>query len=429
MRTGTATGGTGGTEMSPTPTQRRRGRIAAWAVMVAYVGAVATTLVADNSGYYAQGNLLEGMAMLVGFGAFTALGALMIARRPGHVMGRLFAAIGLMIGIGAAGDSVASVIVYSGREPGLLAGLLAWPNSWYWYALLVIVLVFIPLLFPDGHLPSPRWRWLAWAVGVVTAVACLVAATGEHLTLQTSRDLGDPILLDNPFGITGVGEAESNLVFNALFLVPLAGMVGALASVALRFRRARGVERQQLKLFAAAVSLAPLGILSDLLPGEAGDVLGSVVFAAMIIALPTSIAVAVLRYRLWDVDRIISRTVSYTLVTIVLAGVYASLVLGAQALGPDDAPDVVVAASTLVVAGLFRPLRGRVQAVVDRRFARTATDGRRTVEAFAARLRDEVDLGTLRTDLVDTTRQAVHPRGASLWLPTPSDAGGGPAHG
>jgi hypothetical protein len=222
-------------------------------------------------------------------------------------------------------------------------------------------------------------------------------------------------VLPNPIGIAGIGNPEESRVGDFLFALLFLLVVAAFASLAVRFRRARGEERQQLKWFTYAAALVPLVVLGGLLP----DTVGNLFFAFVIAVQPVAAGIAILRYRLYDIDRLINRTLVYSLVTALLASVYASvvLVLGQQFGGLErDPPSWVVAGATLAVAALFQPVRRRIQAVVDRRFNRRKYHAAKTVEAFSLRLRDEVDLDALSAELLAVVDQTVQPRQAWLWL-------------
>jgi hypothetical protein len=280
-------------------------------------------------------------------------------------------------------------------------GELCWELSW---ALLAVLL----LLFPTGRLPSRRWRPAAWAAG---AVLVLAAFSGPFLPGPPARGLPpNPIAIPPLAGVLRLAYGAAGFV--------LAGVIlAALVSLVVRFRRATGIERQQLKWFAYGTALLFLlpaaGIIGASLAGPAGDLLA----AGILSALPVAIGIAVLRYRLYDLDRLINRTLVYGLLTALLAGVYASvvLVLG-QVFGGvgKDPPSWAVAGATLAVAALFQPAQRRIQGVVDRRFNRRKYDAARTVEAFSLRLRDQVDLDALSAELLVAVDQTMQPTTASL---------------
>jgi hypothetical protein len=310
--------------------------------------------------------------------AFALLGAIVATHRPETPIGWLFLAIGLSGAVGVVSNEYAHYTLAT--APGALPGgpVVAWLSLWTWwpaYGLVPLVL----LVFPDGRLPSPRWRWAAWLAGAGVALLTLgIAAT----------TLGDPVRFalseEEPGGLAGLVLAAS---VGAAAVSFLAG----LASLALRWRRAWGNEREQLKwvAFAAGLALVANIVLQVLqLPG-----LG----LAGVVLVPMGAAVAILRYRLYDIDRIISRTVAYGLLTALLGLVYvAGVFVFGRLLNPGgEDSTLAVAASTLAVAALFQPARRRIQELVDRRFNRRKYDAAKTVEDFSARLRNELDLDTL----------------------------------
>jgi hypothetical protein len=274
----------------------------------------------------------------------------------------------------------------------------------------------VPLLFPDGHLMSPRWRPVAW-----TAAAWLTLIwVGAAFSPGPLEGAGAKTV-PNPLGIEGA-EATFNL------LEPIGGLglglliLVSVASMVVRFRRARGVERQQLKWFTYAAVLSVLLFLIFILTGldsRAPSLLGYVIAALWLMAIPVAIGVAVLRYHLFDIDRLINRTLVYGLLTAMLAAVYAAVVLAlGQLFGGigTEPPSWAVAGATLAVAALFQPARRRIQHTVDRRFNRRKYNAARTVEAFAVWLRNEVDLDSLSAELVAVVDNTMQPTAVSLWL-------------
>jgi hypothetical protein len=337
------------------------------------------------------------------------LGALVAARRPEHPVGWLFAGIGLA---GAVQLVAGNYAMAARADPALPAGDIAAVAAEELRIAGLGMVAAVMLLFPTGRLPSPRWRPVAWA-GAAGLLGYLAA---EGLTPGRGEQL---LGYENPFGLEGrpgllrlLGALEE-----LFFLATLA----AIGSLVVRFRRARGVERQQLKWFvytavvALVVLVAGRVALADLM--EHGP-LGSILWGAAPVALAAAVAVAVLRYRLYEIDRLVNRTLVYGLLTILLGAVYAVGVFAAgRLLDPADGQsELAVAASTLAVAGLFQPARRRVQELVDRRFNRRRYDGARTVEAFSARMRDELDLDTLSSELLAVVDRTVQPSGMSLWL-------------
>jgi hypothetical protein len=285
--------------------------------------------------------------------------------------------------------------------------------SWWWLPMFALILVFTPLLFPTGRLLSARWRPVAVAAAVATVLIAVGGALEPTLKLQN-----EDYTVDNPIGLRVVPDEEAGLVGGVLFGVLAFCAVAALVSLVLRFRRSRGVERQQLKWFTYAAALA---ILFEVVPtpqleGEVHDVLFGLTFAF----IPVAAGTAILRYRLYDIDRLIHRTLVYGLLTALLGLAYAGVVLGLGQLFENDVtrypPSWLVAGATLAVAALFQPARRRIQAVVDRRFNRRRYNAAKTVEAFGLRLRDEVDLDALAAELLTVVDQTMQPTRTSLWL-------------
>jgi hypothetical protein len=297
----------------------------------------------------------------------------------------------------------------AGSAPGMV--LAAAYNAWWWYPTLALVLVFTPLLFPTGRLLSARWRPVAVAAAVGTAT--IIALSVLQPTFQ---DEDHPIR--NPIGIAGIPDPEAGALGAVLFGLLLLCSVAAVLSVVLRFRRSQGVERQQLKWFTYAAALMGVFLLlADYLFPQSFVV--ELLYGLAVALVPVAAGVAVLRYRLYDIDRLVNRTLVYGALTALLGAVYAGavLVLG-QLFGGvgGNPPSWAVAGATLAVAALFQPARRRIQAVVDRRFNRRKYDAAKTVEAFSARLRDEVDLDALSAELLAVAYQTMQPTTATLWL-------------
>jgi hypothetical protein len=268
-------------------------------------------------------------------------------------------------------------------------------------------LILLLLLFPDSRLLSRRWRPIAWAATAWCAVTMLFMALYPQVIADQR--------LQNPIGLSGrVGELMRGVQSSALAGIPLALVLLAALSLLLRFRRSQGVERQQLKWFAYVVGLVIANLAVSSIDRRLGVVSG-VLHWLLIMCSAGAIGLAILRYRLYDIDRIITRTLAYGLLTVLLGGAYAGVALGlGQLLGRDSS--LVVAAATLAVAALFQPARRRIQALVDRRFNRRKYDAANTVAAFSVRLRDEVDLDALSAELLAAVDQTMQPTTASLWL-------------
>jgi hypothetical protein len=391
---------------------RRRWTWVGWSMLAVFVACVATgmLLAAANDSFRHQESLGDTVALLLAFSAFMVVGVLIVAHRPGNAVGWIFSAIALLAITGALAEEWAAyaAVTRPGSLPGAVAA--AWWASWTWYPTLSLVLAFTPLLFPTGRLLSPRWRLVAWPAAAVTSGVTGLAA------LQPTLDLGRTgRLAANPIGVAAVENPEHSGVGGVLFTMLGLLVLAAFASMVDRFRRARGDERQQLKWITFAAALLPLTFLDSLLP----DPVSNFFFAVVVACLPVGAGVAILRYRLYDIDRLINRTLVYGLLTALLAGVYAGLVLlgGELSRGIGGrTPNWAVAASTLAVAALFQPARRRIQQAVDRRFNRRRYDAALTVEGFAARLRDHVDLDSLSAELLAAVEQTVQPTRTSLWL-------------
>jgi hypothetical protein len=344
------------------------------------------------------------------------VGAIVALRRPDNLNGWLFCAMGLFFAAGTFINEyvIAGVFVVAGGLP--LTTELGWTLTWLWVPALGIALIFLPLLFPSGHLVSPRWRAAAIlgviAIGLFSAAVAFLPGPIQQATF-----------LQNPLAAPMDLETYSTLVVG-----PTSAPVGiaialGLGSLVLRFRRATDQARRQIKWFALATFIAGVTFALDLtvrVVGGSGTVskVSEILLVVAMLGLPTAAGMAILRYRLYDIDRIVSRTISYGVVTALLVAAYAGAVLVLQGplrsiTGGDTIP---VAISTLVVAGLFQPLRRRVQSTVDRRFDRARFDAERTAAAFADRLRDQVDLSMLAADLDATVRTAIAPSWVGLWL-------------
>jgi hypothetical protein len=343
---------------------------------------------------------------------FPLVGVLVASRRPGNPLGWIFCCIGLFEGLVTASWEYGTFALRTrpGSVPG---GLLAsWFGVWAWAAGLGLLVTFAPLLFPDGRPPSPGWRPLAWLSAVPIAIFCGPVAVAAW-------PLRGPALLD-PAG-EGLSLPPAVEALAAVgFPLMLACGIACMLSLVVRFRRSRGVERQQLKWFVYAAAVTFAGVLvTEVAPIPEGSALDGLVVVASLALIPTvpaAAGVAILRYRLYEIDRIVNRTLVYGALTVLLAGVYAAGALGLpRLLGLGDS-QLLVAAATLAVAALFGPARRRVQGLVDRRFNRSRYDATRTIEAFSTRLRDQVDLDTLSAELLAVVDHTVQPTHTSLWL-------------
>jgi hypothetical protein len=338
------------------------------------------------------------------------VGAVLASRRPRHPVGWLLGGLGLTVTASGVFDGYAryGLVVRPGSLP--LARWVAVYSPATLYLGFVIV-GWILLLTPTGSPPSPRWRWWARLSAAGPPAFLLALAVGPGLVIPPYDTVIDRASVPALAGVVDAAIAAGTAL-------AVAGLVAGAWSLVVRFRRATGVERQQLRWVAFAAALTvPLGVVVAI--GVAMDTVTGVVTSlatgGCLALLPLATGAAILRFRLYDLDRIISRTLAYGLLTVLLGLGYAAVVLGSgQLLGRDSS--LVVAAATLAVAAAFQPLRRRIQALVDRRFNRRRYDAARTVEHFAARVRGQVDLDALHRELLGVVDQTMQPAHASLWL-------------
>jgi hypothetical protein len=351
------------------------------------------------------------------------VGLVLANRRPRHPVGWLLLALGLCLAASgaAAGYVPYGLVVRPGTLPAANVVARLYPTV---TDAGLAALGFVLLLTPTGAPPSPRWRWWAWGLAAATAVL-LVAATIAPGSLDP-----DILVAGGPQEFRAFAGAL-RLANQAAQAVAILAVLAGAASLVVRFRRARGIERQQLRWVALAAGLTGLAMLAVAVLVATDDLeLASWAAVLSLILLPLATGAAILRYRLYDLDRIISRTVAYGLLTVLLGGGYAVVVLGLGQLLGRRSSSLVVAGATLAVAALFRPARHRVQQVVDRRFNRRRYDAARTIEAFSARLRQQVDLDALTSQLLAVVDQTMQPTQVALWLrprTSRSAATGGPA--
>ena len=339
---------------------------------------------------------------------FATVGLVLALRRPGNPIGWLYSGADLAWAYTIPVAPWIDQLVREHRPLPLVAQVVAATGDLSWAPAITLGVTLPALLLPNGHLRSRRW----WLVVVTSVVGATLAVLAGALTPGPLEDMG----IDNPFGLTGPAGGAAEALALAGVLLHWLSLPPAAVCVVLRFRSSRGVERQQLRWVAAGVAAAVGGLLVSLPSGLglAPNWVSFIVFPALLCP-PVAVAVAVLRYRLYDLDRVVSRTLTYALLTVLLGLGYAAVVLGLGRLLPDSS-SLAVAAATLAVVAAFSPLRRRVQGLVDRRFNRRRYDAARTVEAFAVRLRDQVDLDALHGELLAVVTQTMQPTQASLWL-------------
>jgi hypothetical protein len=356
----------------------------------------------------------------------TLVGAVVASRQPRNPVGWFFVVSATCLAVNEATGryAVYGLVIEPGSLP--LARLMAWPSTWMWEPALVLIILFLPLYFPNGRLLSPRWRpvlWLAllFSVGFGVVFGALYPGEVDELSPGVGGDVPGVV---NPLGIEALRPLDRvtqiDIILAVLFLTIV---LCSVASLVVRFWRSSGEERQQMKwLTYAATANFAMGLLVMSLPAasawyRAVDSLSNLVLAG----LPVAVGIAILRYRLYDIDRIINCTLVYGSLTLMLALIYFGGVATTQAIfqaltGQQKLPQLVVVASTLVIAALFNPLRRRIQSLIDKRFYRSKYDARKTLEAFSAQLRDETDLDALGYDLVGVVRETMQPAHVSLWL-------------
>jgi hypothetical protein len=341
--------------------------------------------------------------------AFGVLGVLVTSRHPRNPIGWLLCGVAVTGSLMSLSRGVAELWLDGNGVPDWIGETAAWYGDVSWIPVILPAATFLLLLFPDGRLPSPRWRAVAWCAGA--GIALLFVADGLD-----ASPLADYPEIENPYG---VDTPALDAIMGIAVLALAVAIVGSPLSLVLRFRRAGRVERQQIKWLALAGAVAAVTFVIalagyDLWGSEVSD--GAIMVSVLMI--PVAAGVAVLRHRLYDIDVVINRTLVYGALTATLAGAYLGSVLLLQlALSPlTEESDLAIAGSTLAVAALFRPARTRIQHAVDRRFYRRRYDAARTLESFGVRLRDEVDLDALGRELRSVVADTMQPAHVSLWL-------------
>jgi hypothetical protein len=343
--------------------------------------------------------------------SFSVIGALIASHRPENPIGWIFLAVGFCYGLLIAADEYAVYALLTNPGALPLGAEASWLGQWIWAPGLGLSLVFLPLLFPDGHPPSPRWRPVAWLGGLSIGLVVVL------YTILYWPERGPGLVTGDEYP----SHASHALVDFIGFPMLLVGL-GAVISLLVRFRRSRGDERQQIKWFASA---AALSLVWYLVFGQSTRGLPEAIVALssllVIPSIPIATGIAILRYRLYDIDVLINRTLVYGSLTLMLALIYFGGVATTQAIfgtltGQEEQPQLAVVVSTLVIAALFMPLRRRIQSFIDRRFYRRKYDARKTLEAFSAKLRDETDVDRLGEDLMGVVKETMKPAHVSLWL-------------
>ena len=386
-----------------------------WLVWGATLGLVGLGLVLGLATQEPSRGPLEILLIPLQAVSFASVGLLLRLRQPENSVGRLFVVVGVFAALYIFSFHYQAYALASRSRTLPAAEGMAWLQAWVYVPALTTCFTFVPLLFPTGRLPSPRWRPVVWLNACALAGVVLADALAPGRISQTP--------IQNPLGLEGALYGLLELAVPFLLLPATALSVAALI---LRWRRAKGDQRQQIKVFAFAGSLLPITVLSWVvteildLSGPIVGAVESVMAGTAFLGLPVAVGVAVLRYRLYDIDVVINRTLVYGGLTLLLAGVYVAGVVGlggaVRGLTGQGTNSLVVAASTLAVAGLFRPARSRIQSFIDRRFYRAKYDATLTVESFNAKMRGEVDIDEISAELLRAVKQSLRPAHATLWL-------------
>jgi hypothetical protein len=344
---------------------------------------------------------------------------LIVSHRPENPIGWIFLAVGFFYGLLSAADQYAIYALLTNPGALPLGAEASWLGKWIWAPGLGLIVVFLPLLFPDGHPPSHRWRPVGWLGGASIGVAVV----SSMIVLWPER---------GPALVTG-DESPSRMAyvlvdFIAVPMMLVAGL-GAVISLFARFRRSRGKEQQQIKWFATAAALSLVWIIvfghivGELLSAGGGLPEVTLPLSGLLVipSIPIATGIAILRYRLYDIDLLINRTLVYGSLTVTLGLLYFGGVATTQAIfgtltGQEEQPQLAVVVSTLAIAALFMPLRRRIRSFIDKRFYRSKYDARKTLEAFSTQLRDETDLDTLGDELMNAVQETMQPAHVSLWL-------------
>ncbi|MEO8108352.1 MAG: hypothetical protein ABI720_13675 [Actinomycetes bacterium] len=386
-------------------------RAAWWAVVVVTVLAGVVTLLLPQT--FSSPELV-----IISFYLFALVGAIVALKRPENPVGWIFLMIGLMTSLASMAEAGRAGALEAGSPFPWWGVLATWYNSWFWYPLFMLATTFTFLLFPTG-LASRRWRPVLWVAVGATVLATVMTAIAPTMELAVDPVTDEPIMITNPmspgFASDTPGGSEPWPVTLLLWIGLLCGLA-AVVSVVLRTWRSRGVERLQMRLFAAAIVLVSLVLLITELVWPNDSVVADLVFALALAGIPLACGVAVLRYHLYDIDRVLTRTTAYLVVTAFVVGVYAIVVTVIGQLLPKTGGSLAVAAATLTAAALFRPVLVRVRRLVDRRFNREQFDADRVVEEFAYWLRHEVDRERVAVRLQAVLSETVQPSVSAVWI-------------
>jgi hypothetical protein len=381
--------------------------VAAGCVLIAVALGIGLVTMADGT---ASAAVVADLVLAPVAASMALLAPAIVRRRPGNPIGPMFAGLVLNAGLIVLVDAYAVPVADPSQGSRPHDDLAAWMSNFAWVPFTTVLLCVLPLRFPDGTLPTARWRWVE-RLALVEIVVLTLGLAFAPVELASYP-------IQNPVGIETPGDLFT-ILRNLGYVLLVASVTLGAGAIVLRFRRSRGLERQQLKwlTLGAVVAAVCFGISvvftfafdTDTWPYTTPVAIASVVLSA---------GLAVMRYRLYDIDRLISRTLSWIALTVLLGAGYVGLVLAGQAVFSSFAggSNLAIAVSTLVVAALFLPLRARVQRVVDRRFYRRRYDAQRTLDSFGARLREQVALDTVTSELCGAVQSTMQPAHVSLWL-------------
>jgi hypothetical protein len=409
----------------------RRAAWLAWSLaalsVALLVGSIALSRAASSTApdlpFGGETNDASVVANLVTLLTFSVVGAIIASRHPRNTIGWLFCSVGVTIGLNSFAGDYAEYWLAGGTSMKSLAETAAWFSSWAWILLTYVPTTFLLLLFPDGRLPSPRWRPVAWgaALGIAGSVAGYALEAGP---LEDFPQIANPYGIDGPIvGMVGVAGS----------IVAAGSLVASAISLIVRMRSAGSEQRQQIKWLAyggtVVVGTICVSGLINLWNVPVGIVVGNVA----LLGLPVFTGIAIVKHHLYDIDLLINRTLVYGSLTTMLVVVYVGGIVLSQRVfvgltGQEELPQLAIVASTLMIAALFAPLRRRIQATIDRRFYRRKYDSAKMLSVFSARLRDETDLGTLSDDLVGVVKETMQPEHVTLWLRPDTESKGRQSH-
>jgi hypothetical protein len=397
----------------------RRAAWLAWSLVVLsvalLVGGIALSRAASSTvpdpSFGGETNDASVVANLVTLLTFSVVGAIIASRHPRNTIGWLFCSVGVTIGLNSFAGDYVEFWLASGFGKVSLAETAAWFSSWAWILLTYVPTIFVLLLFPDGRLPSPRWRPVAWgaALGIAGSVVGYALDAGP---LEDFPQIANPYGVDGPIvGMVGVAGS----------IVAAGSLVASAVSLIVRMRHTGSEQRQQIKWLAYGGAVVVGTICASGLINLWNVPVSIVVSNVALLGLPVFTGIAIVKHHLYDIDLLINRTLVYGSLTTMLVAVYVGAIVLSQRVfvgltGQEELPQLAIVASTLMIAALFAPLRRRIQAIMDRRFYRRKYDARKTLEAFSAKIRDDTDLDALSGDLLGVVMETMQPEHVTLWL-------------